>query len=92
MRLTTHRVMSPRLRAAIDSVAVLIGFSIQVKDDLEKILKINNGIGKSHMMTLMEAEFEEGESKLRTYRDPRAEQALTNARIFAAGQLRKALR
>ena len=92
MQLTTHRVMSPRLRAAIESVSALIGFRMEEKTDLEKVLSLENGSGKAHLMALMEAEFEEGESKLRTYRDPRAEIAKGNARIYAAGQLRKALR
>ena len=92
MQLTTHRVMSPRLRAAMESVSALIGFRMEKKSDLEKILELENGSGKAHLMALMEAEFEEGESKLRTYRDPRAETAMNNARIFAAGRLRKALR
>ena len=92
MRLTTHRVMAPRLRAALDSASSLIGLQISKKKDLEHVLGLLGGGGKSHLMTLMEADFHESESALRTYRDPRGEEAMNNARVFAAGRLRKALK
>ena len=91
MRLTTHRVMSPRLRAALAGVSNLIGKQINTKKDLQDIMKLMNGGGKAHLMTLMESEFQEAESSLRTYRDPRAQQTMHNARVFAAGRLIKAL-
>jgi len=91
MRMTTHRVMSPRLRAALASVSALIRHPIETKSDLEKLLKLDNGAGRSHMMALVEADMQEGESMLRSYRDPRADDALRNARVFAAGRLIKAL-
>lgn len=92
MRLTTHRVMAPRLRAALDSASNLIGLHISKKKDLEHVLGLLGGGGKSHLMTLMEADFHESESALRTYRDPRGEEAMNNARVFAAGRLRRALK
>lgn len=87
-----RKVMSPRLRAALESVSALIGYRIDKKDDLEHVMDCEKKNGRSYLMTLMEAEFQEGESMLRSYRDPRAEEALTNARVYAAGRLRKALR
>ena len=87
-----QKVMSPRLRAALESVSALIGYRIDTKDHLENVMNCDNKSGRAHLMTLMEGEFQEGESMLRSYRDPRAEEALTNGRVFAAGRLRKALR
>ena len=111
MRLTTHRVMAPRLRAALDSASNLIGhrigmlcffhvwrklywlfFTTERKKDLEYVMNLLQGGGKAHLMTLMEADFQDSESALRTYRDPRGEQSMNNARIFAAGRLRKAIK
>ena len=84
--------MSPILRAALDSVSNLINKQIKTKQDMLDVMGLLDGGGKSHLMTLMEAEFQESESALRSYRDPRAEQSLHNARVFAAGRLIKELK
>ena len=85
IRLTSHTVMSPRLKAAIDQAGTYINASFDTKDDILKYL--NDTKIRTHLATLVTHELLNSEGSLRTYRDPTATDESTKKKIFAASSI-----
>ena len=86
MRLTTHRLLSPRFRAALEQVAQLIGSPVATRRDLIRLLQPS---GYAHMSTLLEYKLAEGTRNTRTYSDARTMADQRKRMIWATNCLRK---
>ena len=90
--LTSHTLVSPKFRAALKQAGTYVGIDFEdttksARDRADRAM--NNG--RTHLVTLVEAELKEGETSVSRYTDPRAMEDLKKRRIFAAFQLRKLL-
>lgn len=85
-QLTTHVLMSPQLQAAFVQVSGLINKPLNTHGQLEPFLK--NPTLRGHLTTLLEYEMLQGESSLRVYTDPRAQDAAQKRRMYSAYCLR----
>jgi len=85
-QLTTHVLMSPQLQAAFVQVAGIIERPLETHGDLEPILA--NRAMRGHLTTLLEYEMLQGETSLRVYTDPRAQDAALKRRMYSAYCLR----
>ena len=90
--LTTHTLVSPKFRAALKQAGTYVDVDFEdtapaAMERADKAMKE----GRTHLVTLVEAELKEGETSVSRYTDPRAMEDLKKRRLFAAFQLRKLL-
>lgn len=84
--MTTHVLMSPQLQAAFHQVAGILEKDLRTHGDLEPYLS-NQG-KRSHLANLIEYEMLEGETSLRVYTDPRAQEVAQRRRMYSIYCLR----
>jgi len=90
--LTTHTLVSPKFRAALKQAGTYV--DVDFEDTAPAAMKRADKAmkeGRTHLVTLVEAELKEGETSVSRYTDPRAMEDLKKRRLFAAFQLRKLL-
>ena len=85
MVLTTHKVLSPRLRSCFDEIKRLTGLSLETRSDVRRACKDHTI--KNQLVILLTILFKEHENNIRVWRDSRGEKERIRQKTFAAYSL-----
>jgi hypothetical protein len=84
---TTHKVISPRLRAAISEAEDLSTLDLGTIEKIATVL--NNRAARTHLVTLTSIAYREFTTHERVWRDPRGDRERIKKKIYAAYSLKK---
>lgn len=87
MVMTTHKVVSPRLRSCFDEVESMCGMPLTTIADVRKVT--DNVKARSYLVELLTILFKEHENNIRVWRDARGEKDRLRQKTFAAYNLKK---
>ena len=82
MVMTTHKVLSPRMRSCIEEVTRLTGVPLGTRAELQHVCE--NREKRNQLVILLTILFKEHENNIRVWRDSRGEKERIRQKTYAA--------